>query len=100
VLLSFFVRSNHSTSEDPVFISFGISLEVGLISIKQRIKKVSLTHAAPACAGSGDGSGHIGFYAGTLSLHFCKRLLSGLEPMTSWSQGKSFTAAPAPHPIS
>jgi hypothetical protein len=29
----------------------------------------------------------------TLFLHFCKRLFSGLEPMTSWSQGNSITAA-------
>jgi hypothetical protein len=71
----FFVRSNQSTSEYPVFILFGISLEVGLISIKQRIIKVSLAHAAPSCAGPG----HFGFYVRTLSLHFCKILFSGLE---------------------
>jgi hypothetical protein len=75
----FFVRSNQSTSEYPVFILFGISLEVGLISIKQRIIKVSLAHAAPSCAGSGAGPGHFGFYVRTLSLHFCKILFSGLE---------------------
>jgi hypothetical protein len=27
-------------------------------------------------------------------MHFCKRLFPGLEPMTSWSKGNSFTAAP------
>ncbi|EMS60203.1 putative ATP-dependent RNA helicase DHX35 [Triticum urartu] len=31
-------------------------------------------------------------------LHFCKRLFPGLEPVTSWSQCNSFTAAPRlPH---
>jgi hypothetical protein len=32
--------------------------------------------------------------ARSLSLHFCKRLFPGLELITSWSQGNSFTAAP------
>ncbi len=49
---------------------------------------------SPACAGSGEGSDHFGSYIRSLSLHFCKRLFPGLEPMTSWSQGNSFTAAP------
>jgi hypothetical protein len=32
--------------------------------------------------------------ARSLPLHFYKRLFPELEPMTSWSQGNSFTAAP------
>jgi hypothetical protein len=51
-------------------------------------------HVAPACARSGEGSDHFGSYVHSLFLHFCKRLFPGLEPMTSWSQGNSFTAAP------
>ncbi|XP_044323773.1 uncharacterized protein [Triticum aestivum] len=51
-------------------------------------------HAAPACAGSGEGSDHFGSIVRSLSLHFCKRLFPGLEPVTSWSQGSSFTTAP------
>jgi hypothetical protein len=50
-------------------------------------------HVAPTCAESGEGSDHFGSYVLNLSLHFCKRLFLGLEPMTSWSQGNSFTAA-------
>jgi hypothetical protein len=39
-------------------------------------------------------------YVRSFSLHFCKRLFLGLEPMTSWSQGRSFTAAPGlPFPV-
>jgi hypothetical protein len=57
-------------------------------------KKGSPVHVAPACAGSGEGSDHFVSYVRSLSLHFCKRLFLGLEPMTSWSQGNSFTAAP------
>jgi hypothetical protein len=49
---------------------------------------------APACAGSKEGSNHFVSYVCSISLHFCKRLFLGLEPMTSWSQGNSFTAAP------
>jgi len=51
-------------------------------------------HVAPACAGSGEGSDRLGLFVRSLSLHFCKRLVPGLEPMTSWSQGSSFTTAP------
>jgi hypothetical protein len=42
-------------------------------------------HIALACA----------VYVCSFFLHFCKRLFAWLEPMTSWSQGNSFTAAPA-----
>jgi hypothetical protein len=44
-------------------------------------------HVAPACAGSREGSDRFGSYVRSLSLHFCKSLFLGLEPMTSWSQG-------------
>jgi hypothetical protein len=57
-------------------------------------KKGSPVHVAPAYAGSGEGSDHFGSYVCSLSLHFYKRLFSGLEPMTSWSQGNNFTAMP------
>jgi hypothetical protein len=55
-------------------------------------KKGSPVHVAPSCAGSRDGSDHFGSYVHSLSLHFCKRLFPGLEPMRS--QGNSFTTAP------
>ena len=42
----------------------------------------------------GEGSDHFGSIVRSLSLHFCKRLFPGLEPVTSWSQGSSFTTAP------
>jgi hypothetical protein len=51
-------------------------------------------HIAPACAGFGEGSDHFGSYVRSFFLYFCKRLFPILEPMTSWSQGSSFTAAP------
>jgi hypothetical protein len=57
-------------------------------------KKSSPVHVALAYAGSREGSDHFGSYARSLSLHFCKRLFPGLEPMTSWSQGNSFTVVP------
>ena len=47
-------------------------------------------HVAPACAGSREGSDHFGSIVRSLSLHFCKSLFPGLEPVTSWSQGSSF----------
>jgi hypothetical protein len=55
-----------------------------------RLCRGSPVHVAPACAGSD----HFGSYVCNLSLHFCQRLFPGIEPMTSWSQGNSFTAAP------
>jgi hypothetical protein len=39
-------------------------------------------HVAPTCVGSGEGFSHFGSYVHSISLHFCKRLFSGLEPMT------------------
>jgi hypothetical protein len=54
----------------------------------------SPVHVAPACVGSGKGFDHFGSYVCSVSLHFCKRLFPGLEPMTSWSQGNSITATP------
>jgi hypothetical protein len=56
--------------------------------------KGSPEHVAPACARSKEGSDHFESYVRNISLYFCKRLFSGLEPMTSWSQGNSFTSAP------
>jgi hypothetical protein len=53
-------------------------------------KKGSPVHVAPACAGSGEGSDHFMSYVSNLSLHFCKSLFHGLEPMTSLSQGTRF----------
>jgi hypothetical protein len=47
------------------------------------IKKGSLVHVAPACTRSREGSNHFGSYVCNISLHFCKRLFRGLEPMTS-----------------
>ena len=55
-----------------------------------KIKKGSPGAVAPACAGSGEGSDHFGSLVRSLSLHFCKRLFPGLEPVTSWSQGSNF----------
>jgi hypothetical protein len=52
--------------------------------------KDSPVHVAPACARSREGSDHFGSYVCSLSLHFCKRLSPGLEPITR-SQGNSFT---------
>jgi hypothetical protein len=49
------------------------------------IKKGNPVHITPACTWSREGSDHAGCYVGSLSLHFCKRLFPGLEPMTSWS---------------
>jgi hypothetical protein len=57
----------------------------------------SQVHIASTCAGSKEGSNHFGSYVHNLSLHFSKRLFTGLEPMTSWSQGNNFTAERAPH---
>jgi hypothetical protein len=51
---------------------------------------------ASSCAGSGEEFYHFKSYVFSLSLHFYMRLFSVLEPMTSWSQGNSFTAALGP----
>jgi hypothetical protein len=61
-----------------------------LNAMEEREKKGSLVHVARTCARSGEGSDHFGSYVCNLSLYFRK----GLEPMTSWSQGNSFTAVP------
>ena len=58
------------------------------------IVKGSPVQVAPACAGSGKESDHLSLFVRSLSLYFCKRLVPGLEPVTSWSQGSSFTTAP------
>jgi hypothetical protein len=50
-------------------------------------------HVAPACTGPREGSDHFMSYVHNIFLYFCKRLFSGLEPMTSWSQGSNFTAS-------
>jgi hypothetical protein len=49
-------------------------------------------HLAPTYAGFD----HLGSYVRRLSLHFCKRMFPGLEPMTPWSQSQdnSFTVVP------
>ena len=65
-----------------------------MIKMQSKIKKGNLVHVAPACAGSREGADHFGSIVRSLSLHFCKRLFPGLEPMTSWSQGSSFTTPP------
>jgi hypothetical protein len=61
------------------------------ISLIYKPLKDSPVHVAPACTRSGEVSGS---YVRRLYLHFCKRLFLGLEPMTSWSEGNSFTNAP------
>jgi hypothetical protein len=53
--------------------------------------KGSPVHVATVCARSGEGSDQFRSYVHSISLHFCKKLFQGLEPMTSWSQGNSFT---------
>jgi hypothetical protein len=40
--------------------------------------------------GSEKGPTTLGLCTQGLSLHFCKRLFLGLEPMTAWSQANSF----------
>jgi hypothetical protein len=60
----------------------------GFMVSTSQYKNGSPVHVAPACAGSGEGSNHFGFYVHSISLHL------GLEPMTSWSEGSNFTAAP------
>jgi hypothetical protein len=89
-------------------MSYGIKeilMHVDSGKIKRTVKKLmaswqcilikgSLVHVARACAGSGEGSDHFGSYVRSLSLHFCKRMFLGLEPMTTLSQGNNFTAAP------
>jgi hypothetical protein len=57
----------------------------------QLLEKGSPVHVAPACAGSGKGPTTLGLMYTTF---FYKGLFPGLDPMTSWSQGNSFTAVP------
>ena len=80
IMLSMFLQSSMCTYHCICF-SFSIN------------KKGSPVHVAPTCAGSGEESDHLGLFVRSLSLHFCRRLVLGLEPVTSWSQGNSFTAA-------
>jgi hypothetical protein len=65
-----------------------------MITFIHECVKGSPVHIAPACAGSREESDHFGSCVHSLSLHFYKRLFLRLEPMTSWSQGNSFIAAP------
>jgi len=80
IMLSMFLQSSMCTYHCICF-SFSIN------------KKGSPVHVAPTCAGSGDDSDHLGLFVRSLSLHLCKRLVPGLDPMTSRSQGSSFTTA-------
>jgi hypothetical protein len=50
-------------------------------------------HIDPPYEGPGEGPDHFGSYIRNISLHFCKRLFSELEPMTLWSQANNFTFA-------
>jgi hypothetical protein len=43
-------------------------------------------HIASACVGSKKVSDHFRSYVHSPSIHFWKRLFSGLEPMTTWSR--------------
>jgi hypothetical protein len=61
-----------------IYMSHGDLYLVYYISIK---KGAAL---APTCTGFGEGSDHFGSYVHSLSLHLCKMLFPGLEPMTSW----------------
>jgi hypothetical protein len=45
-------------------------------------------HVALACAWSRKGSDYFSSYVHNFSLHFYKRLFSGLKPMISWSPGQ------------
>jgi hypothetical protein len=60
-------------------------------------EKGSLVHVAPACAGSKEGSDHFGSYVRSLSLHLCKWLFLGLEPMTSWSKATTLPLRQGSH---
>jgi hypothetical protein len=64
--------------------------KLSLFESLHALKKCSLVHVAPDCAVSGEESDHFGFYVRSISLY----LFIALEPMTSWSQGNKFTAAP------
>jgi hypothetical protein len=44
--------------------------------------------------GPGKGRTHLGVFVRSLSLQFARFLFPRLEPVTSWSQGGHFTAAP------
>lgn len=66
-------------------------------SIKLKYKRVfgwEPGACAPACAGLGKVT-YLGLQYTTFSC-ICKRLFTRLEPLTSWSQGSSFTTAPRP----
>jgi hypothetical protein len=56
-------------------------LSVGCRIVAQILnsKRAAWCNIAPACAGCGEGSDHLC----SLSLHFCKNLFPGLEPMTT-----------------
>jgi hypothetical protein len=90
-------KKDFYVEQDYAYVAFPLKLDpynhVGTLSTQVSCDpslKSSPVHIAPACAGSD----HFGSYVRSLSLHFFKRLFSGLEPMTSWSQCNSFTAAP------
>jgi hypothetical protein len=67
-------------------------MKIKIIELETK-KKGSPVNVALAYAGSREGSDHFKSYVRSLPQHFCKRLFPELEPMTSWSQGNSFTAA-------
>jgi hypothetical protein len=53
-------------------------------------------HVGAACAVSREGFDHFGSYIRIFFLHFYNKMFLGLESMTSWSQGNSFTTVRAP----
>jgi hypothetical protein len=57
--------------------------------------KGCLVHVVPTCVGSD----HFGSYVRNLSLHFCKRLFPGLEPMTIATRQQLYHCTRAPLPI-
>ncbi|XP_044323769.1 uncharacterized protein [Triticum aestivum] len=95
MMVPFWTKKKSSTTVlNQCLEEFYIISLVHLQHVKWIILFRAPVHAAPACAGSGEGSDHFGSIVRSLSLHFCKRLFPGLEPVTSWSQGSSFTTAP------
>jgi hypothetical protein len=92
-----FVKKNTILNKSPIQIQPYINTTSFRVIIQKREygNKGSPVHVAPDYTGSD----HFGSYVCSLSLHLCKRLFPGLEPMTSWSQGNSFTAAPGSNEI-
>jgi hypothetical protein len=80
------VLSEFKSGKSPIMTATDVAARglgmLNLLDILPPSSNISLLHVAPACIGSD----HFGSYIRSLSLHFCKRLVLGLDLMVTRQQ--------------